>query len=187
MDIPIDASQHILKKSTDLQRIALHEAGHAVAAIKLGIDGQDLGVVTIVPKDHMNGSFSMREMSCTYLEIRHDIIINCAGYGALRASGYPESIACIGCGDDFGKAEKLIKGWSLSPLDHWKDQATQLLSIPENALAVSRVSAELLKHKTLGPEYINVLVMAATGLLSKIEVEQFKVNCQAVGVAYWLQ
>jgi hypothetical protein len=172
---------------TQEQRTALHEAGHAVSAIQLGIDGQDFGVVTIVPEGLKNGSFSMREMCCTDLEIQRDIVVNCAGYGALRALGYPESIACIGCGDDFGKAEKLIEGWLLSPLDHWKDQATQLLSIPENALAVSRVSAELLKHKTLGPEYITILVMASTGIVSQLELDQFKMIRDAAGLSYWLE
>jgi len=172
---------------TDEQRTAIHEAGHAVAAIQLGIDGQDYGWVTIIPKEHMNGSFSMREMGTTPSEVQNDLVINCSGYGALRAAGYNKNFACTGCSDDFNKAEKLISDFSLPSLDHWKCLATNLLSLPENARAVKAVADCLMQHKELGPGYTEITVMGAMGLMSAVEVDQFKENCSACGYQYWLQ
>jgi hypothetical protein len=174
------------KRPTDIERTALHEAGHAVAAIQLGVDGQDYGFVTVIPQGNINGSFSISEISDSISDIHRDIIINCAGYGALRALGYSESFASIGCGDDFAKSKILIKKYSLLPLNHWKDQAISLLSLPKNTRAVKAVADNLLQHKTLGPIYTQITVKAATGLLSSIEFQQYKDNCQAAGLSYWL-
>ena len=170
----------------EIERTALHEAGHAVAAIQLGVDLQDYGFVTIIPQGNMNGSFNIREISDSISDIHRDIIINCAGYGALRALGYSKSFASIGCGDDFAKSKILIKKYSLLPLNHWKEQAISLLSLPKNTRAVKAVANNLLQHKTLGPIYTQIVVEAATGPLSSIEFQQYKDNCQAAGMSYWL-
>ncbi len=82
-------SEFNVDKIKNEQRTALHEAGHAVAAIQLGVDGQDFGGITISPKGQQNGSFSMNEMHSTIVEVQRDIVINCSGYGALCALGYP--------------------------------------------------------------------------------------------------
>ena len=171
----------------DGQRIAFHEAGHAVAAIQLGVDLSDYGQTTIVPKGYTNGSFRMRESYDTSSEAERDLIINCAGYGALRSLGHPEELASTGCGDNFSKARALIRGWALQSLDHWKMEATQLLSLPPNTKAVKRVAEELLKHKTLGPEYSTVLVLTSTGIMSQLDCEGFKAKYGAVGLSYWSQ
>jgi hypothetical protein len=190
-DLPLEnlvltrrSSEHSVDPITDFERTALHEAGHVVAAIQLGVDGQDYGRVTIVPKDQTNGSFSMCEISESISEIKRDIVINCAGYGALRALGYPEDFACRGCGDDFVKSANLIDQYSLLPLSHWKDQATQLLSLPDNVLAVRAIADNLLKYKILGPVYATVVFEFAIGMISSVEFDQFKVNC---GDSYWLE
>jgi hypothetical protein len=180
-------SESNLVELTDEQRTAFHEAGHAVAAIQMGVDLSDYGQITIVPKEYMSGSFIMRESCDTLFEVERDLIINCAGYGALRSAGYPEEFASIGCGDDFSKARALIRDWALPSLDQWKSQATQLLSLPPNAMAVKSVAEELLKHKTLGPEYATILLLTSTGITSQLDCEQFKVNCGSAGIPYWSQ
>jgi hypothetical protein len=186
VDIPL---VHSLNEAllTDEQRTAIHEAGHAVAAIQLGINGQDYGSVTITPKDNMSGNFSMREMRSTPSELQSDLIINCSGYGALRVTGHNKNLSCTGCGDDFSKAEKLIAEFSLPSLHHWKCLATNLLSLPENTRAVKAVAECLLQHKKLGPIYTEITVMAAMGLMSVAEVEQFKENYSECGHQYWLE
>ena len=172
---------------TDEQRTALHEAGHAVTAIQLGTDLSDYGQTTIVPKEYMSGSFRMRESCDTLSEVERDLIINCAGYGALRSLGYPEEFSSTGCGDDFGKAQDLIDNWELQSLDHWKMEATQLLSLPANATAVQSVAEALLKHKTLGPDYTTILVLTSSGIMSQLDCEQFEANCGSAGIPYWSQ
>jgi hypothetical protein len=172
---------------TDREHTALHEAGHAVAAVQLGLDGQDYGSVTIIPSETMNGSFSMSALGSTVCEAQRDIVISCAGYGALRALGYPEHFASTGCGEDFSVAETLIRRWSLPPIDYWKDLTTQLFVLHENAQAVKDVAKNLIKYKTNGPEFIHITVGVAIGLLSQLEVEKFKLNCQAFDRSYWLE
>jgi hypothetical protein len=172
---------------TDEQRKAFHEAGHAVAAIQLGVDFSDYGQTTIVPKDYMNGSFSMRESCGTLSEVERDLIINCAGYGALRSIGFPEEFASLGCGDDFTKAQELIDNRALQSLDHWKMEAIQLLSLPPNPTALKSVAEELLKYKTIGPEYTTILVLTSAGIMSQLDCQQFKTNYGSVGLPYWSQ
>ena len=185
--LPVYSSQRSSADLANEQRTAMHEAGHAVAAIQLGVDGQDYGSITIIPEGRMSGSFSMRKMCTTQSEAQRDLIISCAGYGALRAAGYTEKFACTGCGDDFNSAEALIENWSLPSLDHWKKLATHLLSLPENARAVKAVADSLIQHKTLGPAYTEIKLMAAIGIQSPSGTEHFKKNCNAQGLAYWLQ
>lgn len=168
------------------QRTALHEAGHAVAAIQLGLDLQDIGSVTVVPKAQMNGSFSINEMQSNIFEVHRDIVINCSGYGALRALGFPEDYACTGCDDDFDKSEILIANWKLTSLNYWKNLATKFLSIPKNASALQVVADSLIKYKILGPEYTQILIRAELGLYTHDFLEDFKVHCQQMGQSYWL-
>jgi hypothetical protein len=183
----LSTSGSYMGELTDEQRIAFHEAGHAVAAIQLGVDLSDYGQTTIVPKEYANGSFSMGESYETLSEVERDLIINCAGYGSLRSLGYPEEFSSVGCGDDFSKAQDLIESWALQSLDHWKIEATHLLSLPPNAMAVKSVAEELLKHKTIGPEYTTILVLTSTGNMSQLDCEQFKANYGAAGLSYWSQ
>ncbi len=54
------SSQHVAELTGE-QRTAVYEAGYAVAAIQSGVDGQDYDSVTIVTKDFVGCSFSIRE------------------------------------------------------------------------------------------------------------------------------
>ncbi len=148
----------------ELRRIAIHEAGHAVAAIQLGLDGQDFGALTIEPKDYMNGRFEMREIRCHEEGRLRDMVVNCAGYAALRTLGLPEDYASLGCGNDFEKAEHLIHAWGLAPIDHWKEVARALLALPDNLRAVEALADELLKAKTLQADEVEICIYNSLGL-----------------------
>lgn len=184
--IRLPPSKFDLDKIKNEQRIALHEAGHAVAAIQLGVDGQDFGVITIVPKGQQNGSFSMNEMHSNIVDVQRDVVINCSGYGALHALGHPEDFACTGCEDDFDKSKILIDNWNLPSLNHWKNLATDFLSNAENSRAVRTVADSLIKHKELGPEYTQILVRIAIGLDTKDFLEKWKERHDLLDQSYWL-
>jgi hypothetical protein len=155
-------------------RTAIHEAGHAVAAIQLGTDGQDFGDVSIVSNGTLSGFFQMSPCGGDTEEVSRHLIVSCSGYGALRALGFDEEFACVGCGDDFEQSNTLIGRHSLAPLEYWKALAVNLFSWNENREAVRLVARELVKAKRLNGEHAQILVEYAVGEISKSDLDKWQ-------------
>jgi len=96
---------------------AIHEAGHAVAHLRFGIE-QDR--VTIEPKDgNLGSSHAAGSESVWTKKAAPDMVLAyCAGYAAMVSAGYSDDDAREGCAGsdtaDFDEADELISKWGLS-------------------------------------------------------------------------
>ncbi|MEW8073317.1 MAG: hypothetical protein AB2826_23130 [Candidatus Thiodiazotropha sp.] len=154
---------------------AIHEAGHATAHARLGIDQ---GMTTIVPnyENETLGAVQAEGAAHAYTkeEAENHVIAYCAGYAALIVNGCSGKEALLGTDGDFENAEDLIKLWQLDPLEAWKQKTVNFLSEESNKRVTERISAELLKAKTLDLDDIEFLVDIADGEATEDDYEEFK-------------
>ena len=156
-----------------LKHTAYHEAGHAVAHLRLNVQQ---GNVTIKPHDGNLGSSAAegKEHVWSAEEAPNQVLCYCAGYAALIAIGCSEDDAVLGADNDFENAAELIETWSLSvSLDDWRTQSVELMSRPENIRAVDFVANALMKYETLDSDYLDILSDLADGNISEEEWQQF--------------
>ena len=164
----------------DLQLVALHEAGHAVAHVRLGIQQS---TATIKPTDWTTGAVTGEGVENVWSAEQAAPMVEayCAGYAALVAAGYGEKIAQQCCDSDFEHAAHLIEFWQLTgDIEQWKSRAVALMSAPENTRAAQLVAEHLLIHETLDDGYLDVLVELADGNRSEQEFPQylqFRAHC----------
>lgn len=152
---------------------AIHEAGHAVAHVRLEID---YGGVTIVANHGRDGAASAAgaESVCNAAGARAQAVAYCCGYGALIAAGVSPESACLGADDDFEHAMELIEAWRLGgSLGEWKAQAVALMSEPRNRKAVQVIADELLDRRRLDADFIDVLVELADGTMTREDVDRY--------------
>jgi ATP-dependent Zn protease len=169
----------------DLQATATHEAGHAVAAVRLEIE---YGTATIVPDEKTGtlGAVSCDDRYYTHQEedglligtvsqelVEKQFILCFAGYAALIAAGHSEEEALSGTGQDISDAEQLLELVPSAPLEHWKEEAVALMKRPENINAVRRVANQLIKDCRLLADMIDVLVEVADGNCTEADYERF--------------
>lgn len=154
----------------EMTKTAIHEAGHALAHIRLGIL-QDK--ITIVPNGETLGSVSAEDQACNKEQASDQIIALCAGYGALRVMGHDDEISRLGAGDDFEKADYLIGFWELGNLEEWLQRSVDFLAESKNREAIEMIATELQEHQTLGAGYTDVLVDYSDGEISDAEWEYF--------------
>ena len=152
---------------------ALHESGHALAHIRLGIQ-QDC--MTIVPIDNQYGSVSSEGIEhVENAESAHNMVqAYCAGYASLIAHGYSNERALVGCDDDFEKAFELIEFWDLKlNLERYKALTVELMSQPMNLAAVKLLADYVLKKERVAGDVIEVLVELSDGDCTKAEFDRF--------------
>ncbi len=154
------------------EEIAIHEAGHAVAFVRLfphrvGGDvsiepdreemtlgrhaGEELTVPTDTPDDQADAQLVAEAVYC------------CAGYAAVLAAGNPEARAIEGCDLDFEEAGDY--------LEVGKTEAVELMQRPENRRAVEFVAKELLQRTRIDGQHLPVIIDFAD---HKISAEQYQ-------------
>lgn len=153
---------------------AIHEAGHAVAHVRLSLshDGAHiipnrdglLGAAAGEGPEHIDDSHTAESV----------VIACCAGYAALVAAGHADEAARSGADDDFEQACQVIESWSLpGGIRAWQDRAVALMREPENVAAVALVAEHLMQHERLDGDYVDVLVEMADGAISEGEFAQY--------------
>lgn len=141
---------------------AIHEAGHAVAFVRL-FPARVCGDVSIEPEEGRLGGHIGEELTVCLntadeqaeAQFEAEAVYCCAGYAAMLAAGYPEEQAIELCESDFVEAGHR--------LEVGKRKAVELMRRPENRLAVERVAEELLHRKRLDGDHILVLIDVADG------------------------
>lgn len=143
---------------SDRHHTAVHEAGHAVLALRLGqiVDG-----VSIIP-DEGAGTLGASTDDSDHQD-RDDAeayaLVCLAGWAAVMAAGLPDAEA--GCDDDFEKVDNAIDRWRLAPVAEWKGRALDLMRQPVNLRAVEIVAARLERDNHIdGQTLPNVLAFA---------------------------
>lgn len=132
----------------ELRLTAIHEAGHAVAFVRLRSDlpWAYPDFVTIEPGEDYLGRYVEASLGS---EVREtglaDAIAVCAGYAATVAAGYSEDEATRGCGSDF----KYVNEWTGVPLPVAMEGAVEFMRRPENVAAVARLAELLLARGTV--------------------------------------
>jgi hypothetical protein len=157
----------------DKLKTALHESGHAVAHIRLGIQQDDM---TIIPDGIAYGAVSSEGINhVTNAEDAHDMVqAYCAGYASLIAHGYSKELALVGCDDDFEKAFELNESWDLKlNLERYKALTVELMSQPMNLTAVKLLADYVLKRERVAGDVIEVLVELSDGDCTKAEFDRF--------------
>jgi hypothetical protein len=152
---------------------AIHEAGHAVAHIRLGIL-QDR--VTIEPKDGVLGS-AMAEGAGNVWDAEaaaNQAIAFCSGYAALVAAGHDQPTALAGADDDFEQTEYLISFWGLQGgIADWRNRAVELMAEPRNMAAVSLIAGHLEQEKTISGDVLDLLVDLSDGNCSQADFDRY--------------
>lgn len=149
--------------SKHLERIAIHEAAHAVAMEKL-FPGNYPEKLTIVPSgDEYLGLFRPGEYEgqiskdLPESEIEKHFIkyatFCCAGYAATIVFGFPDEKALVGCESDFETAGAY--------LEQGKSEALNFCTEEENKKAIRFVADMLLECKTF-EDYDELAVLLET-------------------------
>ena len=151
---------------------AVHEAGHAVAHVRLGILQWH---ATIEPLDaDLAGSVLADDSVWNRDDAENQALALYAGYAACLAAGLSPELAAVGCDDDFAKAAALISNWCVGDVAELTRRAVDLMSQPENIKAVQVIARELLIERVLRVESIDLLVDVADGAVSAQEYHRFK-------------
>jgi hypothetical protein len=146
------------------EHVAWHEAGHAVAHVRFGIDQQSV-TIRAVPEQSLGHALAAGEEGVWDKESAPAMVIAyCAGFAALRAKGLPEEVADLGASNDYEHAQQLIQFWGLEgAIVDWKAHALKVMQETRNIAAVSMVAEELLKRETIDDELVRVLVEVSDG------------------------
>jgi hypothetical protein len=157
---------------------ALHEAGHAVAYVRL-FPGNYNFSITVAPNLEQGSAGSHHAEAVEFEwtddpdahakqndDFRKKAVQCCAGYAAVRVAGYSEAEAVAGCRSVFEQAE-----WC--GLEETKQRALELMSRPENVAAVKRIAEELLRRKTLTGDEYDILIDVADGVTTEADYQQF--------------
>ena len=157
----------------NIEHVAIHEAGHAVAQVRLEILQ---GRATIKPTTDLLGSVVAEGENHVYSknDAISQVLALYAGYAALVANGHNEDAARDGAGDDFDKANHLIESWELGNRDDWLLKAINMMKEPKNIKAVKRIANELLDQETVDGDTLDILVDVADGGITEEEYERIK-------------
>ena len=159
---------------------ALHEAGHAVAFVRLWQVGRVSRRVTIVNDDEMLGRHSVEDLvfkvasntddsAVQNAEFEKEAIYCFAGYAAVLAAGHSDDTALDGCTTDFDQARQCTE----TPLEIIKQQAVALMHLPENIAAVRRLADELIHRQTISGDEIDMLVDVSDGSMSENDYQRY--------------
>jgi hypothetical protein len=121
---------------SDRRDTAIHEAGHAVMSLRLGVI---VGVVTLKPWDETLAGMvsSETDYQLTPRDARLHAAVNLAGWAALAALGSPNADA--GCEDDFEETRKALTTWHLGNVERWSKGAAHDATAPQRAGGKVRV------------------------------------------------
>lgn len=158
---------------SDLRATAIHEAGHAVAHVRLRLDhaGAD-----IIPRGDQLGGAAGEGINQVWDKAGAGpvAIAMCAGYAARIAAGHSDAEALEGTGQDFEEAQYLIDFWCLADdIEAWKRRAVELMCEPSNKAAVALVAEHLLEHKRLDGDFVDVLVEVADGDATEADLARY--------------
>jgi hypothetical protein len=160
-----------LREENKLRHTAIHEAGHALAHIRLRILQT---TATIVRDKDRLGAVHAEDSVWNAQEAAEQVLSLCSGYGALRACGYDDRDARLGADEDFEEAERLIEFWALESLEDWLKKAVEFHSTPKNRKAIGLLADGLLKYKTLSASFMDCLVDYSDGEMSESEWKQYR-------------
>lgn len=160
------------------RRVALHEAGHAVACERLGIEPEH---ATIRAGENNLGHVRLVQDSWIGRDAPNLVLMLCSGYAALVVDGESERVSSEGCVSDFDKASTLIDKFALGgDLDLWKAKAVAEMRKPANKAAVELIAKKLSERVELPSDYISVLVEVVDGTCTLEEAEKHFARQDAV-------
>lgn len=182
---PRNLNNSLRLSPADLERTAYHEAGHAMALCFSASNGDDIGFVTIVPRDDGSLGFVAPlpdgRVSYTRSDYREKIETYLAGRAA-EAIRYGEEHVSSGAVSDLyaatvlaldmvtrlglGQDPKLL--WADTPTDKDREQAAQLLSqtyeqillkLRNGNAALTRLAQELMERQELTGEEVRRIIL----------------------------
>jgi hypothetical protein len=163
-----------MSRSEKTHHTAIHEAGHAVAHVRLDImqgavsvlaQNGSLGRVSAEGVDHVEGRKEAENQAIAY----------CAGYAALVAAGIDEAIALRGTDDDLENVAVLIRQWLVgTSLDQWKSAAIEMMRMPRNIAAVNLLALELERRNHIDGDEIDVMVGFSDGDISAEQLVRYR-------------
>lgn len=154
-------------------RTAVHEAGHAVAHVRLASTFY-LGNVTIIPDGHRAGCGQFEELWTESADDwRNEVVVLCAGYAAAVVFGHDRRTARHGARSDFDKASAIIAAWNMRPLREHIRVAEKLIERPENRKAVRAIAEGLIEVRTVSGEWVEVVIEWSDGQISDEDYARF--------------
>ena len=146
----------------EIYKAAIHEAGHAVASIRL-FEGKFPGKISLkLENDFLESHASEKLFFYSGMEekdseLKKKAIYACAGYAAMILMGHDQDEGVKGCTQDFEMAVNLT--WT--PIDELKKESVSFMNKPENIIAFRLIADELMQKRRLDYDVISTLVAAA--------------------------
>ena len=152
---------------------AIHEAGHTVAHIRLGLEHDGANIIRV---DGRLGAAKGEGKGHVWDKggAESVVLAFCSGYAAMVAVGCTEFEALAGTEDDFEQAGELIAEWVLpGDIEAWQARAVDLMCRHENMAAVALIAEHLLQRKRLDGDYCDVLVEVSDGAATKADLARY--------------
>ncbi len=154
---------------------AIHEAGHAVAHVRHGLE---VTVLSVRPDGEKMTAGHCRGPGVESVRCAEDaevqILAYLAGYAALIAYGLDEESASRGAESDMEYVEQLLEDWCLGGgLNAWKERAVEFMSRPENVAAVALLAKELEHREHMVDELIEDLISYSDGEFTEDEWQRY--------------
>jgi hypothetical protein len=147
---------------TQLYKTAIHEAGHAVMANRLGAPVEFVSITPRPDDGTLGHSTSDDEVWETDADgAKKRVLSLLAGWAAVRAGGIGNPAQ--GCAQDFVRASELLQAWKLGSLKRWKRRALAIMRRPENMRAVALVAEKLQTYSRVDGQLFDLIVMRADG------------------------
>jgi hypothetical protein len=155
------------------RRVAFHEAGHAVAAQRFGLDSFG---ATIVPSEAASG----QHVGSGWYDLDERgraRFITCllAGYAAEVKLGGDEKSARAGAGSDFEHVEDIRRHLDdPKTLGHWLARARAFVNRPRNWRAIEWAAKELLRLRELRAKELSIMLDVVDGRSPPNSLEKFR-------------
>ena len=144
--------------------VALHEAAHAVAHYRFNFSPH---AISIIPENNVLGHVSTLDGWNDQETAEHYVVSCLVGYAAA-VHAYPDrqELARAGAASDFDTARRILQkldpSQSLLELEAgYLDRARRFIDESQNWRAIERVADELVQHKRLDMEDIELLIEIA--------------------------
>ena len=163
------------KPDDRLHHTAIHEAGHAVAHVRLGLGHDGAHIIPNEEDGTLGGALGEGAKQVWDKDGAEPVVLSfLAGYAALVAAGVSVSVARRGADQDFEEAEEVISFWGLhGDIEVWLARSVELMRRPENLAAVALVAEHLLQRRRLPFDYVGVLVDMADGNVTEADFARF--------------
>ncbi len=163
------------KRVSQKRRAAYHEAAHAVAALRFGVDCHGAHIIQHGEHGEYGGSTGGEGMWHDLKSAREWLIIHYAGYCAVvKLDPDDEAQSRYGASRDFEDAERTLRAIGDTDEEAWISRAREF--VETNWEPITLIAHELLEHKQLDCTELEFLINIADGKDKRATLVTYRAN-----------